>query len=264
MTKDGKSGFSCTRAFTLIEVLVVVAIVGLLMSLLLPSLSRVRDQAKLVACKSNLHQIGLAIISYAHPTGVIPYGPNVEAMAPYLEGNDGTKATNQIWTGPQAPAVNNMALGLLMNRSLTFPELLYCPADDSSDPVEELAKIRGQRFEPGYCSYTYRQLDETTGRGRIENLGRNSANGKAVALAMDTNSVVTFDPAYHRTNHKGRRVNVLYLDASVLSFNNEKNTFSFRDQDFFAPPPSPDVSALDARRDEILQAADAGYVGGQP
>src|SRR5688572_20551118 len=53
------------RAFTLIEILVVVAIIALLISILLPSLSRARKQAKTVVCQSNLHQIGLGLFMYA-------------------------------------------------------------------------------------------------------------------------------------------------------------------------------------------------------
>ena len=242
-------------AFTLIEVLVVVAIMGLLISLLVPSLSRAREQARLAACKSNLHQLGVSITTYAYPSGTIPFGPDVQALGPSLEANDGTKAANQIWTGPQQPALSNMGLGLLINRSLAFPEVLYCPADDSSDPVEELAKVRGRQPVPGYCSYLYRQLDETDGRGRLEKLGRNSLAQPARALALDMNSVITFDPAYYRTNHKARRVNVLYFDASVLSFDNTQHPFSIRDQDLMDSA---------TRRDQILQAADGGYSGRHP
>jgi hypothetical protein len=197
----------------------------------------------------------LSITTYAHPAGMIPFGPDVQPIPPSLEDNNGTKATNQIWTGPQTPALSHMSLGLLMNRSLAYPELLYCPADDSSDPVEELAKVNGKQPVPGYCSYLYRQLDETEGRGRIEHLGRNTAGGRARALALDMNSTISFDPAYYRTNHKARKVNVLYWDASVLSLRNENHPFSIRDQDLM------DTAA---RRDEILQAADGGYSGLHP
>lgn len=52
-------------AFTLIELLVVVAIIAVLMAIMLPSLSRAREQAKTAACLSNQRQIGLAITMYA-------------------------------------------------------------------------------------------------------------------------------------------------------------------------------------------------------
>lgn len=53
------------KAFTLIEVLVVVAIIALLVSVLLPSLAAARRQARAVVCMNNCKQIGLAAQMYA-------------------------------------------------------------------------------------------------------------------------------------------------------------------------------------------------------
>lgn len=51
-------------AFTLIELLVVIAILGVLFSLLLPALGRSKQSAQSIACVSNLHQIGVALMAY--------------------------------------------------------------------------------------------------------------------------------------------------------------------------------------------------------
>ena len=52
------------KGFTLVELLVVIAIIALLMSILMPALSRVREQAKAVLCQSNLRQMGAAFDMY--------------------------------------------------------------------------------------------------------------------------------------------------------------------------------------------------------
>ncbi len=54
------------NGFTLIELLVVVAIIAMLISILLPSLSKARDQAKRVQCLANLQQFGRGFQTYAN------------------------------------------------------------------------------------------------------------------------------------------------------------------------------------------------------
>jgi prepilin-type N-terminal cleavage/methylation domain-containing protein/prepilin-type processing-associated H-X9-DG protein len=64
------------KAFTLVELLVVLAIISVLIAILLPALSRVREQARSVACLSNLRQIGIGMLGYSadHRGVVMPAG----------------------------------------------------------------------------------------------------------------------------------------------------------------------------------------------
>ncbi len=65
-------------AFTLVELLVVISVIGVLVGLLLPAVQAAREAARKASCKNNLHQIGIALHLYndAHrtlPTGCIEW-----------------------------------------------------------------------------------------------------------------------------------------------------------------------------------------------
>jgi prepilin-type N-terminal cleavage/methylation domain-containing protein/prepilin-type processing-associated H-X9-DG protein len=92
------------RAFTLVELLVVIAIIALLIGVLLPALSSARSQAKSLACLSNVRQIATAAQMYANDYRVyIGYPPDRKAaLFPYLK--QGTSNTDfnprQVWNCP--------------------------------------------------------------------------------------------------------------------------------------------------------------------
>src|ERR1700712_657738 len=72
------------RGFTLIELLVVVAIIALLIAILLPSLGRARERAKMVACGSNVRQMSMMYKMYITDIGSkgIYYARGNVAVAP--------------------------------------------------------------------------------------------------------------------------------------------------------------------------------------
>ncbi len=71
---------SSRRAFTLVELLVVIGIIAVLISILLPALNRSRRQAKITQTLSNLRQIGVAVSAYqAEQRGALPTDLSREA-----------------------------------------------------------------------------------------------------------------------------------------------------------------------------------------
>ena len=93
-----------SKAFTLVELLVVIGIIALLISILLPSLNRARQQANLIKCAANLHSIGQALAIYeSENKNLMPMG--LFQRTP----NPGNQETQWYWT---------FELGQILNRNM--------------------------------------------------------------------------------------------------------------------------------------------------
>jgi prepilin-type processing-associated H-X9-DG protein/prepilin-type N-terminal cleavage/methylation domain-containing protein len=88
--EGGVPGWS---GFTLVELLVVVAVTALLAGLLLPVVARVQEHARQISCLSRLHQIATAHRLYMDDWD--------ETLQPYLCSDDVWRDPNSSWTGPR-------------------------------------------------------------------------------------------------------------------------------------------------------------------
>jgi len=100
------------RGFTLVELLVVIAVIGVLIALLLPALQQSRAAARTTACKSNMRQIGLAMHGFANNhQGRFPMTAHagresswVYTLGPYLENVDDIRICPADLKGPERVA----------------------------------------------------------------------------------------------------------------------------------------------------------------
>jgi prepilin-type N-terminal cleavage/methylation domain-containing protein/prepilin-type processing-associated H-X9-DG protein len=111
--------------FTLIEVLVVIAIIGVLVGLLLPAVQMAREAARRTQCTNNLKQMGIALISYHDTVGVFPMG--YAARGPFVDGLTDT-GPGWSWASMILPQMDQRPLFAAINFSL-----------DVSDPANATA-----------------------------------------------------------------------------------------------------------------------------
>lgn len=147
--------------FTLIEVLVVIAIIGILIGLLIPAVMMARESARRTRCANNLHQIGIAIQAHAASSGHFPPGMTAEGYSylsrilPELEQKALYDAMN--FKEPFAIGAGSSNETVLMTKL----DILICP---SNPPLQDA---------PGYTNYA-----GNAGTGRVENATDFPANSK--------------------------------------------------------------------------------------
>ncbi len=228
------------RAFTLIELLVVIAIIAILAGMLLPALSKAKESARSVVCKSNMRQITL---------GMMLYVDDHSDYLPWSGGVDRNLQPDWVWggqpdTNPNAPrawrsrtygfhpecgSVFNYVTGqerhIRLNPRHTNEYKVYrCP---SSGQIG-----RAQRVNFSMSSH----IDRNVALANRKNTGPKGVKAGSVVTPSEKILLVNEDSKTMRNasftpggtaatgrfiTHNGR-INIAFIDGHIESWKNEK------------------------------------------
>ena len=148
---------SCCRSssrrngFTLVELLVVIGIIAVLIAVLLPALGKAQEHARRTACLSNLHQVGLATLQYAHDSkGYVPprfrrgIVNGVHAYYPSVTWGPNVTLPDNTLTPPRPGGGYAMYVsqpyGAAKSKYLPNCDVFFCPSDSVRRPFRQPVK----------------------------------------------------------------------------------------------------------------------------
>ena len=204
LIKTSEHTFTGSRIknFTLVELMVVMAIIIILIAMLMPALQKAREKTKQIACVNNLKQGGLGLMAYAN---------DYKGILPRLIRLDGTVVdcnTNSI----EAP---NMFLGgwvgfgqLYKLKYIESGRILYCPSDTGTG--FGMTSCLGSSATTLISSYMYRDNCEWN-HCKLYDISQKAAWGWLLASDNFTSP--------QRLFHKNS-VNILFADGRVKMWQN--------------------------------------------
>jgi prepilin-type N-terminal cleavage/methylation domain-containing protein/prepilin-type processing-associated H-X9-DG protein len=162
-------------AFTLVELLVTIAIIAVLAALLMPALGRGKESGRVAVCQGNLHQIGLALQLYVDDNKNI-----MPSMRDY---------------NPQVALSDQTNINVVLAPQLGSTNVLCCPSDDH------------QIFQQSGSSYAWNNL--------LNGQNADQLHVMNLTLAMAKMPVVFDKQSFHILLGTNHAVNYLYADGHI-------------------------------------------------
>jgi prepilin-type N-terminal cleavage/methylation domain-containing protein/prepilin-type processing-associated H-X9-DG protein len=162
-------------AFTLVELLVTVAVIALLAALFMPALGRGKESGRVAVCQGNLHQIGLALQLYV---------------------DDNKNIMPTLYDRPVAGAPTNLpTIDVVLAGPLGSTQVLRCPSD--------LQRL----FEQTGSSYAWNSLVNGQNADHLQIM--------KLSLAMTKIPLVFDKESFHAVLGPKHAVNYLYADGHI-------------------------------------------------
>ncbi len=199
--------FGMSGRFTLIELLIIIAIISILASMLLPALNKARSKARLAVCNSNLKQFGILFVQYAG---------DYDDFIPYEE--------SSWWQGAcryyiKADGIYRTIGRLYESGYMQNGNIYYCP----SGPISKLRSDFNITTSSVYSTYMMRN------NVGIKKLRIKDGNSRTSLLA-DTASQFNYSAvdSLLRVTPDGKKIGSWHSDSyNVLFFDGHTGNFKF-------------------------------------
>jgi prepilin-type N-terminal cleavage/methylation domain-containing protein/prepilin-type processing-associated H-X9-DG protein len=166
------------RAFTLVELLVVIAVIAILVALLLPALSYAKKSVARAQCSSNLHQLSIAITSYADDHGDQLPGPGWQGFYAEYSTNAAYFLSDFLATYLSLPAPSAMVQGIPVAICPASAKIIHQTLDGTlsiqhNQPLSYIVSIAVTNVSDDVVSrpfgYPYAHIENNLGNPTVTN-----------------------------------------------------------------------------------------------